>query len=216
MRSEGPPRTARWLLQHFGSSPSNESVIGDLEESYASGHSALWYWKQVLVTIVVAWFAEIASNKVKTLSILAISCIHLIAVGTVFRYLASGAANPLTSFTFTNLLPYSWWGHNIIFWPVDWLLTWSPLFLISLTAGWTVAASSRGRARAMILTAVMFSCSVLAVPTCRMLLNFPNVPPYFGVRELFVPFQTIVGIVLGGGLRTRPAAISLKKGRTYA
>jgi hypothetical protein len=191
-------------------------VVGDLEESYASKRSALWYWKQALMTIVVAWLAEIASNKVKTLSVLGISCIHLIAVGTVFRYLVSGAANPLTSFTFTNLLPYPWWGHNIIFWPVDWLLTWSPLFLISLSAGWVVAASSRGKVRAMILTAVVFTCLVLAVPTCRMLLTLPNVPPYFGVRELFVPFQTVGGMLLGSGLGTTPASTSLKKGRIYA
>lgn len=184
--------------------------MGDLEERYASAHSPLWYWKQVLVTIVVSWLAQIASHKVATLSALGISSIHIVAVGRLFQYLTSGAANPLTAYTFTNLLPYEWWGRNAVFWPVDWVLTWSPLFLVSLCTAWVLARLPRRRGRATVLTSVVFTCFVMAVPTYLMLLGLPTVPLYFSVRGLFVPFQTLFGILLGGGLLIRPRSISLK------
>ena len=210
MRSEKPPLVATWLLLHLGSSPKNESLIGDLAERYAGGHSPLWYWKQVLMTIVVSWLAEVTSNRFATISALVISWIHIVAIARVFEYLASGAANPLTAYAFTNLLPYEWWGRNAVFWPVDWLLTWSPLFLISIFTGWVMAHFPRRHARATVLTCAVFTFFVMAVPTYRMLLGLPAVPLYFGVRALFVPFQTLLGIVLGGGLLVRPRSISLK------
>ena len=30
MRTNQPPRIASWLLRHFGSSPNNDAVMGDL------------------------------------------------------------------------------------------------------------------------------------------------------------------------------------------
>jgi hypothetical protein len=40
MSSMEPPKVARWILKHFGSSPNNEAVIGDLDERYNTGRSA--------------------------------------------------------------------------------------------------------------------------------------------------------------------------------
>ena len=210
MRLSKPPAIATWLLLHLGFSPKNESLIGDLEERYASGHSPLWYWKQVLMTIVVSWFAEVTSNKIATLGALAISWIHIVGLVRVFQYLASGAANPLTAYTFTNLLPYEWWGHNAVFWPVDWLLTWSPLFLISISTGWVIARFPRRHSRATVLTCAVFTGFVMAVPSYQMLLELPAVSLFFSVRALFVPFQTLLGILLGGGLLITPRSISLR------
>lgn len=34
-----PPKIARWLLNHFGCSPNNDAVIGDLDEKYRHGCS---------------------------------------------------------------------------------------------------------------------------------------------------------------------------------
>ena len=211
MNSAKPPTIATWLLQRFGCSSKNESVLGDLEERYTSGHSRLWYWKQVFMAIVVSWLAEIASNRTVTLSTLVISWIHIVAVGRLFGYLTSGAANPLTAYTFTNLLPYDWWGNNAIFWPVDWLLTWSPLFLISISTGWVIAQFSRRHARTAVLTCVVFTCVVMALPTYRMLLGLPTVPLYFSVRGLIIPFQTLVGILLGSGMVITLRSISFKR-----
>src|SRR5262249_23185330 len=53
MRSMGPPRLARWLLSHLGSSGNNDALIGDLDERYRAGRSWGWYWKQAIVAIVL-------------------------------------------------------------------------------------------------------------------------------------------------------------------
>jgi hypothetical protein len=37
MRLAQPPKIATWLLIHFGSSPNNASLVGDLNEQYRQG-----------------------------------------------------------------------------------------------------------------------------------------------------------------------------------
>src|ERR1700719_851213 len=118
-----PPRIATWLLRHFGSSPNNDVVIGDLNERYQQGTSRMWYWRQVLLAVAITWYAGIRSHKLLAICVLVISRLHLLVATMVFRYLASGAANPLTVYVFTKLLPYRWWAYNRVFWPIDVLLT---------------------------------------------------------------------------------------------
>jgi len=58
-----PPKMARWLLSHFGCSPNNDAVIGDLDERYrAGGRSAAWYWRQVFIAGVVGFHKQIRSG----------------------------------------------------------------------------------------------------------------------------------------------------------
>src|SRR5215831_18798898 len=66
-----PPTIARWLLNHFGCSPNNESVIGDLDERYSQGRSYLWYWRQALFAIVTSFFNEVGTHKLVTLRAIA-------------------------------------------------------------------------------------------------------------------------------------------------
>jgi hypothetical protein len=61
-----PPKVARWLLNHFGCSPNNEAVIGDLDERYCEGRSAAWYWVQALVALAVGFFREVRMHKALT------------------------------------------------------------------------------------------------------------------------------------------------------
>src|SRR5262249_12657046 len=58
-----PSRLATWLLQRFGSSPNNDSIIGDLNEQYRRGRSPFWYWRQVFVAIVVGTVSDVGRNK---------------------------------------------------------------------------------------------------------------------------------------------------------
>jgi hypothetical protein len=62
-----PPKIARWLLNHFGCSPNNDAVIGDLDERYRRGRSNMWYWRQVFIAFVAGLWSEIRSNKVLAL-----------------------------------------------------------------------------------------------------------------------------------------------------
>jgi hypothetical protein len=67
----GATKIARWLLSHFGCSPNNDAVIGDLDERYrAGGCSGVWYWTQAFIALVLGLIKEILSNKL--LAILAV------------------------------------------------------------------------------------------------------------------------------------------------
>ena len=46
-----PPRLATWLLSRFG--PANDALLGDLLEEYRAGRSARWYWRQVMMAMLV-------------------------------------------------------------------------------------------------------------------------------------------------------------------
>jgi hypothetical protein len=62
-----PPGFAQWLLKNLGCSASNEAVIGDLNEQLSSGHSRMWYWRQVLIAIVVSVWKDIWTHKLLAL-----------------------------------------------------------------------------------------------------------------------------------------------------
>lgn len=51
MTEERPPALATWLLKRAASE--NEALVGDLLEEYRRRRSAVWYWRQVLTTVVV-------------------------------------------------------------------------------------------------------------------------------------------------------------------
>lgn len=49
-----PPVVATWLLKRFGAGRYSESMAGDLIEQYGQGRSRAWYWRQVVLAILVA------------------------------------------------------------------------------------------------------------------------------------------------------------------
>lgn len=57
------PRIAEWLLRHFGSSPNNDVVLGDLNERYQRGRSRIWYWRQALIAIIESLLSEVRRQK---------------------------------------------------------------------------------------------------------------------------------------------------------
>jgi hypothetical protein len=59
MKSSEPPALARWLLAHVRFSDTDEALAGDLLEEFTQGRSAAWYWRQVLVAIVVGYGKEV-------------------------------------------------------------------------------------------------------------------------------------------------------------
>jgi hypothetical protein len=85
MRSNLPPTVAKWLLRHFGSSPNNESTIGDLDERYRQGRSSLWYWKQAVGAIVVSFFNEVWGHKLLAVRALLIGWMIKIVWISIFK-----------------------------------------------------------------------------------------------------------------------------------
>jgi hypothetical protein len=64
MRSSQPPIVATWVLTHFGNC--NEVLAGDLVEEYRRGRTVAWYWRQVIVAILVGCSDEIRTHKLLT------------------------------------------------------------------------------------------------------------------------------------------------------
>jgi hypothetical protein len=73
MTASHPPRLATWLLKRFLSDAQHESLIGDLVEEYRGGRSSLWYWRQVLIAIVVSTYREISAHKSLAIRALAVT-----------------------------------------------------------------------------------------------------------------------------------------------
>src|SRR5580658_276016 len=58
MKSSKPPALATWLVEHLIPRGKNEALAGDLLEQFGDWRSAAWYWRQVLVAILVRFSNE--------------------------------------------------------------------------------------------------------------------------------------------------------------
>src|SRR5689334_12041445 len=94
-----PPTIARWVLNHFGCSSNNSAVIGDLDERYRNGHSRAWYWRQVIIAIVVGILKETWNNKLHTFA--------AVAMGWSALYVCYLVLGPLSAFSDAQLWPDS-------------------------------------------------------------------------------------------------------------
>src|SRR5262245_18871950 len=127
MRATQPPRVATWLLRHLGSSPHNDSIIGDLVEQYQNAlrftvvredrlrHDrrsfysplAIRYWKECMKAIVVGLFSECRSHKLQTA--------HSLIIGWAVLFLYFKTFDPVRDL-FAGLQSWSrWWRHDWLF-----------------------------------------------------------------------------------------------------
>ena len=132
MSTAQPPRLATWLLVRLASGEKRESLIGDLAEQYVHGRSAGWYWRQVVMALLVSTTRDIRDHKLIAARAVAISWMFLIP--WIFF---TGWAYGSTRFWVTDILRGSarlqdlW---NIYQAPL--LITWC---LGSAMVGWIVA-----------------------------------------------------------------------------
>ena len=59
MTATRPPAVANWLVTRFVGGPMRESLIGDIDEQFARGRSASWYWRQVPAAILSGLKADL-------------------------------------------------------------------------------------------------------------------------------------------------------------
>lgn len=190
MRVLKPPTTATWLLNKFGYG--NHALAGDLSEEYSQGRSVAWYWRQVLVAIVVG-----SSKEVRAYKLLAL---RAIAVGWAANYLILHFAE-VPFWRFCNrvflehgLKPGPWWLHFYLY-PV-WLID----CIFAAAGGWIVGRSHRWHREPMVL-AYLLTVQLWFVPEFFRLtvdaLGDRRFLPYlltWCVKFIF----TTVGILLGG------------------
>src|SRR5687768_4444590 len=75
-----PPKVARWLLWQLAPGPHLETVDGDLAEPFRAGRSRSWYWRQVLLTVVVTTYEEITRHKMLAIGALFLGWISIVSV----------------------------------------------------------------------------------------------------------------------------------------
>lgn len=62
MRPKDTSAIATWMLEHLTLGDENEALAGDLLEELRHGRSKAWYWRQVLVVIVLGFTSELRTR----------------------------------------------------------------------------------------------------------------------------------------------------------
>jgi hypothetical protein len=145
MTLERPPVTASWILVHF--SDADEGLIGDLFEEYLRRGSALWYWRQVAIAIVVGFVRGVLNHKLETIQAVFTAFAALIVGGFVneplLRLVSAlvGYGMPLPPWTWNNIFQ---WTSGIV------------LFVNAIAAGMLIARLHPARRATMTLAIVCF------------------------------------------------------------
>ncbi len=86
MKASQPPILATRLLEMLASGPHGDALAGDLIEQYRQGRSAAWYWRQVLLAILVGLVKD---RVLGGMAILGSSLALLLIIVSVGRHPAS-------------------------------------------------------------------------------------------------------------------------------
>jgi hypothetical protein len=200
MRSDQPPRIAKWLLLHFGSSPNNQSILGDLDERYREAHSDLWYWRQIVYALTAGLWSQVSTQKWWALRSIALGwiCGFLtlpLIEGYVFLFLKDER--------FIRYNPHNWWtlGGSVAQYYDWWFVLIAP-FAVNLLGGWLVARSHRRSQRAMVLVFFASRCAIVLPAVCFFLIGMFVERQYVpGLIKLVIANAvTLPGILLGGGM----------------
>ncbi|HXN24406.1 MAG TPA: hypothetical protein VOA41_16825 [Candidatus Dormibacteraeota bacterium] len=62
MKSSQPPSLATWFLEHLVPGGKNEALAGDLLEDFRRRGSVAWYWRQVIMAILVGFSKELRTR----------------------------------------------------------------------------------------------------------------------------------------------------------
>jgi hypothetical protein len=215
MPAHRPPAVAKWLLKHFGCSPNNDAVIGDLSERYRNGHSRGWYWREVAIAIEAGFFKEVRDHKLWVITALLTGWFAIFLSYLLLRPVSPyidqlWPDSSLMHYVFTRILPESWAAYYKTFChpALDLVLR---LFLISLAgeiSGRIVSHIARGHRKSMVLT---YAVSVLLVSTWVFVdvsLTDTDISgtPGFAWPILAAMAVLIASVLHGGRLFASPAA----------
>ena len=199
MRSAHPPRIAAWILRHFGSSPNNAALIGDLNERFQRGRTVVWYWRQVAAAIVVSFFQEVWSHKLLIAS--------AVLYGWSFWFYVSRFSFYLNLELFYAAVGRDW-GETIPRLAVQL----SELLLWGVLSGWLVARLDRRNHKAMVLAYAGFFAAIYSVDIAHDLLRGRGHPPIL-LLIVIIPITILAGGGVfsthkkdGGSARDRAAA----------
>ncbi len=215
MKAMQPPKLARWLLHNFGCSRNNEVLLGDLNQQLSTGRSGLWYWRQVIIAIVVGILKESWNNKLHTLAAIAMgwSALYVcyLALGPVsaFSEAQLWPDSSLMYYLFTRIAPGNWGFfykavHPALFVAMRLLM----VFLAGEISGRVVRYPGRVNRKAMVLayaTSVLLASAVVFIDV-----QFTDITPNEGFAfawpVLAVALVLLTSVLHGGGLFDSRAA----------
>ncbi len=90
MKTSQPPILATRLLERLASGPHGDALAGDLIEQYRQGRSAAWYWRQVLLAVVVGLAKDRTLGGLAILGSLLVLLLMIVSVGRHPSSLGSG------------------------------------------------------------------------------------------------------------------------------
>jgi hypothetical protein len=184
-----PPAFATWLLRHLGSSPHNDSIIGDLIEQYEQAPSPVWYWKQCLKSIVVGLLNECRTHKWLTVR-------ALLTGWTIPLVIFPRSFEPTRELLFALEVWSRWWRHSWLL-PLAWT---SHAVLLCIIAGWLIARFHRPYQIPMVL---MFAVSCCCV-TWPMFLYYWAMDSIPWWPTYVLPVLEPISIMFGGLFRSHP------------
>ena len=199
MRAMQPPGFAQWLLKTFGCSPNNEAVIGDLNEQLSTGHSRMWYWRQVLIAIIVSVSKDIWTNKLLALRGLIIGWVVFGVVGGGFNDYALPVFGMVTTSLFDKLYTIAGGGMGFRRWIVT--VGNSPLYVYEAlwTLGLFVTGAVTGAVVGLLHRRKVSVVLLLAVFVLTHWIS-QGITQRLGGDFYLVTAMLIVGIVMGGVL----------------
>jgi hypothetical protein len=87
-----PPKLAIWFLTRL---TRNDALAGDVIEQYSiARRSRLWFWRQVLLAIIVGFWHEVVSHKLRTVGALTVTILVWDALNLSARVLMSQFVRP--------------------------------------------------------------------------------------------------------------------------
>lgn len=168
MRHARATAVGTWLLERAGI---DDALAGDLAEHATEGGSPLWYWRQVVTSIVSIWIGTIRAHKLLTL-----------------RAVVTGWAVWVVLFLIRQSLRES----SL---PSDWTL-WTPTIIALIRygnwiiIGWTIGMLHRPYQGAMVLAYIAFLI-VMSVPVVSQAVSVFGHPSYNAPSVPMVVFAVI-------------------------
>jgi hypothetical protein len=131
-----PPWLAVWLLRQFGASLNNEAIIGDLHERYARGETRVWYWRQVLLSVLSGAYSQIRDHKLLAFRGLIVGLVLLRSIAN-FVFAAFGYVIVTTDLMDDLFVAFALFS--------------AVLCALGFVVGWAVACTHRSISRALML-----------------------------------------------------------------
>lgn len=191
-----PPKVAKWLLRHFGCSPNNPAIVGDLDERLGEGRSRGWYWHEVLIAIMAGIFEQVRTYKLRALRSL------------IFGWVLLNLFGWLRVFLLIPLWPHLSYGLNVG--GNRWIELQSILLPILVSSelawpacvGWLLARTNRPNGKAMVLLLIL---CVIPARVLILLIRVPSIPSPRNLLLMFFYNMLLlsVSLLFGGGFFRR-------------